>query len=135
MEINISPAESFDDFVAKSLKQWKANITMAQTIGKTLGDRYCEVRYEDLLIQPGHELSSMVRFLGVNEDQKILEQCVKNASFEKMGDGHPQSNDINTAFVRKGIRGDWKNHFSPDLNHRAWSITGDLLESLGYPSL
>jgi len=134
MKKNEIPDRSFDDYVSGFLKQWKSNITMAQTIGKTLGDRYCEVRYEDLLIQPNLEMTRIAHFLDVNEDQEMIETCISNTSFEQMGDGHPQGKEVHTAFVRKGISGDWKNNFSEDLSRRSWSIAGVLLESLGYPA-
>lgn len=133
MKENHVPARSFDDHVCRFLKQWKSNVTVAQTIGNKLGDRYYEVKYEDLLEQPNREVTRLSRFLGVNEDKQTIENCVYNARFEKMGDGHQQGEDHKTAFVRKGIGGDWKNHFSSELNKRAWSMAGDLLELLEYP--
>ena len=126
-------ADSFDDYVSRFLKQWKSNITMAQAAGKILGDRYCEVRYEALLKQPNLEMTRLASFLGASKDEEVIERCVKNSCFEKMGDGHQQGQELNTSFVRKGVSGDWKNHFSKDLCNRTWSIAGDLLKSLGYP--
>ncbi|GMR05685.1 MAG: hypothetical protein BMS9Abin25_0260 [Gammaproteobacteria bacterium] len=134
MKSNKIVTQSFDNFASRFLKEWKSNITMAQTMGIELGDRYCEVRYEALLEQTNLEVTKLARFLGIRDEHKIVEQCVRNACFEKMGDGHPQGHELKTAFVRKGISGDWKNHFSADLSHRAWSIAGDLLDSLDYPS-
>ena len=126
--------QSFDDYAVNFLKQWKSNIAVAQNIGAELGSRYCEIRYEKLLEQPNIEVTKLARFLGVREDKKMIAQSVSKASFKNMGDGRPQGNEFNTAFVRKGISGDWRNHFSPELNHHSYDIAGDLLKSLGYPS-
>ena len=79
-------------------------------------------------------MSRMARFLGVSGDQEMIEYCIYNASFEKMGGGHPQGNETHSAFLRKGVNGDWKNHFSHDLSRRSWKIAGNLLASLGYQS-
>lgn len=134
MKNNRVPAESFEDFVSKEMKKWTTSINMAQAVGNNIGDRYTEVRYEELLDQPSIVMSRMLRFLGVDNDQEIIEKCIGNASFEKMGSGPSQGSENSTFFLRKGVSGDWKEHFNQDLSKQAWSIAGDLLESLGYPS-
>ena len=124
--------QDFDNYVCNYLKQWRACITLAQTIGKQLGDRYCEVRYESLLDRPGIEVGKLMRFLGADDEPELIGRCIQSASFENMGDGRPRGEERNTAFVRKGVAGDWKNHFDADLSRQAWGIAGNLLEHLGY---
>ena len=76
----------------------------------------------------------MLRVLEVDYDQEIIEKCIGNASFEKMGGGPSQGSENSTLFLRKGVSGDWKKHFNQDLSKQAWSISGELLVCLGYPS-
>lgn len=133
MKKNKTVVQSFADYVSNFLKQWRSSIAMAQTIGETLGNRYCEVRYEALLSQPEQEISRLLQFLQVSVDEESIQHSIDSTRFEQMGDGHPQGQDINTAFIRKGTCGDWKNHFSPELAQHAWRIAGDVLKSLDYP--
>lgn len=129
---NKAVAQSFEEYVSAFMKTWKTSITMARTIGAVMGDRYCEVKYEAMLDKPSLEVTKLFHFLEVSANDSVVQHCINSASFEKMGDGHPQGHESRSAFVRKGVRGDWKNHFSAELGRDAWEIAGDLLESLEY---
>lgn len=83
--------------------------------------------YEDMKEDPKREIQKVVQFLGKDLGENVLEKIVKNTSFEVMKD-NPLTNYVtNTApffqtnispFMRKGIAGDWKNHFTVAQNER-----------------
>ncbi len=62
------------------------------------------------------------------EDVKAL---YDRHSFEKMS-GRKRGQEDEGAHLRKGVAGDWKNHFSPRVMARLREASGDLVEALGY---
>lgn len=79
------------------------------------------VRYEDMLIQPEEQLKRMAEFVGLPTDKQRIDKAVKHSNFkslqkveQKRGDDERGSN---FKFFRKGVQGDWKQHFGPE--HKA----------------
>lgn len=94
-------------------------------------DNICLVRYEDMLKNPHKELERIFCYLGKSVEHKILEDAVRKYSFQSLTDRNPGVEDI-SSFVRKGIAGDWKNHFSKDSVEVFKKHNGDALVALGY---
>lgn len=90
------------------------------------------VKYEDLLVKPADELARVVKHLTGNEltDEKS-KSIVENYSFKKMS-GRKKGEENQTSFVRKGIAGDWKNHFSQEAKQVFASFAGRQLIKAGY---
>ncbi len=65
--------------------------------------------------------------LNRNKTKSIL----KDLSFEKLAGRQQGTEDIKSHY-RKGVAGDWKNHFTPEISSQFSSTTGDLLTVLGY---
>ncbi|XP_012673451.2 sulfotransferase 2B1-like [Clupea harengus] len=88
-----------------------------------LGDRILYVTYEEMV----KDLKGVVRrfsdFLGQKMSEETLEQVVSHCSFNTMKTNAMSNYSLvpqeamdtkKSAFLRKGISGDWKNHFSPE---------------------
>ena len=124
-------------FTGKQLRslaaEWNNKVGGAAIQGrKYFGERYVEVKYEDLLQRPEEEFRRLLEFLGAEAGEEVAARCVREASFEKLGEGRKRGEEDPTAFVRKGIAGDWKNVFT-EQNKRAFKRqAGDLLVKLGY---
>ena len=72
----------------KAAQNWALRVGQAIEDGPALfGDRYAEVRYEDLLERPNEEVEKLLGFLGVDTDERLVEHCVSSASFEKLSRG------------------------------------------------
>jgi hypothetical protein len=90
------------------------------------------VRYEDMLTNQPQELKRILQYLGANASSATLKGCVTESSFEAMSGGRQQGEAEQGAHVRKGISGDWKQHFTREVAKRFDAIAGDLLVKLGY---
>jgi hypothetical protein len=94
------------------------------------------VRYEDCLQNGEAELSRVVKALGLSFDPGRVRNAVEANSFEnatrargrerRRGEADP------TAFERKGVAGDWKNHFDRRACELFERHEGAGLRALGY---
>lgn len=90
------------------------------------------VRYEDLLTQPVDELRRIFNGLTGRElSEERAAEIVDKYSFRKMS-GRKQGQENRTSFVRKGVAGDWKNHFSAEAREVFHRFAGDQLIRAGY---
>ena len=91
------------------------------------------VRYEDMLGDVYAVMRRVFDHFGVAlDDERVRVICEKHA-FKKAtgrapGEGDPKS------FNRKGIAGDWENHFSPEQKAAFKEQAGERLVELGYAS-
>jgi hypothetical protein len=74
------------------------------------------IRYQELHCQPKVEVRRMARFVGLPCDQARLDWAIANSSFETMQGIEAEKGLMfnpkhQFPIIRKGIVGDWKNHF------------------------
>ncbi|XP_062993972.1 sulfotransferase 1A1-like [Elgaria multicarinata webbii] len=83
--------------------------------------------YEDLKEDPQREIQKVMEFLERPPDARLVEKIVQHTSFKQMCQNEMANyKSIPTAimdhtispFMRKGITGDWKNHFTVAQNER-----------------
>ncbi|KAH0674792.1 hypothetical protein KY284_025879 [Solanum tuberosum] len=96
------------------------------------------LKYEDLKIDPKKEVAKIALFLGKpfgNEEdlEIVLNKCslerLKNLEVNKSGS--IISYVHNSAFFRKGVVGDWKNHMTPEMEEQLDKITKLKLQGSG----
>lgn len=97
----------------------------------------CVVRYEDLLEDCEAELLRIIRFLRLPVDLQRLERVVKENSFQaetqrRYGSSRKPGESDPTKFQRKGIAGDWRNHFNAESCELIQKFEGWTLRVLGY---
>jgi hypothetical protein len=97
-----------------------------------LGENYAEVRYEALLQRPEEEVRRLLEFLGAEASEEVVERCVASANFETWTKGRGRGQEDSTAFLRKGIAGDWRGVFTEDDKRVFKRAGGELLIKLGY---
>ncbi|MEM6298469.1 MAG: sulfotransferase domain-containing protein [Bacteroidota bacterium] len=144
--VNYRKAMPFDDYenIRKNLPQFiefmftdyanrPRHFSWADFINQHLDKpNVLAVRYEDLLIDPSKELERAIGFLGYPEISR--DELVKVAdaySFEKLAKRKP-GQENNASFLRKGIAGDWKNHFSEEAREVFFKYAGKELIKAGY---
>lgn len=96
-----------------------------------------QIRYENVKRQPAAELRRIVGFLGVDVAEDAIEQVVERHRFKRRSGRRPGQED-NTAFLRKGIVGDWQNYFDEvccdTFKHAKNGRWNRLLLEMGYVS-
>lgn len=97
----------------------------------------CVVRYEDCLKEPVPQLVRMLRFLGDHVDLDRVKRTVEETSFKaitraRYGEAREAGQADNTKFHRKGIAGDWRNHFNEEACRLLEMVEGSSLRRLGY---
>ena len=90
------------------------------------------MRYEDLLEDAAGGLVRMLEHLGVGTDAATVQRCVERHTFEKASKGRARGDLDPTSFFRKGVAGDWRNHFGEEERALFQKRAGHLLVSLGY---
>src|SRR3712207_1704451 len=99
--------------IRKLAADWNVRVGRTVEDGPRLfGDRYAEVRYEELLAHPREEMGRLLRFLDVASDRGSVGRCVGAASFEKLSKGRARGEEDPSSFFRKGVAGDWRDAFT-----------------------
>ncbi|XP_072515379.1 sulfotransferase 2B1-like [Salminus brasiliensis] len=105
-----------------------------------LGDRVLYITYEELIQDLRGVLERILSFFGrqMSDDalDRITEHCLfKNMKDNKMSNYSLVPQDImdnnKSPFLRKGIAGDWKNHFSPELEAKFNAVIREEMEGSG----
>ena len=91
------------------------------------------VRYEDLLEDTALTLEKLLtNFFNITDvDKDRLDAVVNKFSFENQTK-RKQGEESTKSFLRKGIRGDWKNYFQEEEKAAFKKYVGSLLVRLGY---
>ena len=93
---------------------------------------HASVQYERMLVEPVAELArALTQVTGVPPDMPRLEDAVHRNSFEAKSRRAP-GEESKGDFLRKGISGDWRNHFTAEAARVFDGYAGDLLIELGY---
>ncbi|MCK5057839.1 MAG: sulfotransferase domain-containing protein [Candidatus Aminicenantes bacterium] len=94
------------------------------------------ISYEDMLKDPFKVMKGVLNYLNPGYNKRKLKKTVKSQNFEKVSKGRKRGVEDSTSFFRKGVVGDWQNHFSDEIieffvNHEKgkWN---KLLVKLGY---
>jgi len=118
----------FDVYVKKTAAEW-ANYVEAWRASSVL-----LVRYEDFLQEPAECLGRLIKSLiGSDVKKDMLERTVDRFSKENFARALGKAFRHNT-FVRKGVAGDWVNHFSEKNIADFKAVAGETLLSLRYES-
>jgi hypothetical protein len=102
---------------------WRENRDPKQSI---------EVRYEDLLKNTSREFGRVASHFALDTSSSTIERIVEEHRFENMSDGRSRGEQSDDSFVRKGVSGDWKNHFTPHLKDLYREKAGKALVEFGY---
>ncbi|KAH0626569.1 hypothetical protein JD844_001631 [Phrynosoma platyrhinos] len=96
--------------------------------------------YEDMKEDPSREIRKVAQFLGIQLPDPVLKQIVQHTAFESMK-ANPMANYSTlpafimdqgvSPFMRKGMVGDWKEHFTVAQSEQMDDIFAQKLQSSG----
>ncbi|MFZ4855248.1 MAG: sulfotransferase domain-containing protein [Desulfuromonadaceae bacterium] len=113
----------FIKYILKIATEW------SEYIHSWRGQKVITCRYEDLINNPMATLSNLTESLGYSFNTEALEQSIEKSSLSNMRNSLAM---YKGDFVRKGIVGDWKNHFDEIGKSIFKKNAGDILIKLGY---
>ena len=123
------------EWLAGTASEWVEMTRRAREDGRTLlGDRYFELRYEDMKSDPETCIRDAFEFLGADPDAEQVRVCVETASFERATKGRKPGEERPTEFLRKGITGEWREVFTESDRRVFKESAGAFLIELGYES-
>ena len=121
------------EWLSGTAAEWVEMTQRAREDGTTLlGDRYFELRYEDMKVDPESCVRDAFEFLGADADSELIKACVERASFERSTKGRKPGEERPTEFLRKGIAGEWREVFTEGDREVFKEVAGDCLIELGY---
>jgi hypothetical protein len=91
-----------------------------------------ELRYEDLLDDTEGAFRRVASHFGLDASPPTIERIVAENRFEAMSDGRSRGQGNEGSFVRKGVSGDWKTHFTDRVKHLFKQHAGQALIDFGY---
>jgi hypothetical protein len=115
----------FSEYVGRTAAEWRDYVTAwCATPTPTL-------RYEDFLADAPASLAGAVAQIGLTVDEERIRHAVQRNTRENLSRSFDRTFRHNT-FVRRGMAGDWRNHFSVTDLDAFLETAGDVLASLGY---
>ncbi len=89
-------------------------------------------RFEDLASDERLFLRRLFDHLDIAMPEREFSALCEQHTFEKHSRGRSQGEEDRYSHYRKGIVGDWRNHFDPSTLAYFKQVTQDLLRVLGY---
>lgn len=89
------------------------------------------VRYEDLIADPHSVFDGIMDYCRLKVSPQTLRKIVERNDFEKITGRKPGQEDLR-AQLRKGVAGDWRNHFSVTVKDVFKQQFGNALVNAGY---
>ncbi|KAM4633223.1 sulfotransferase 2B1-like [Polymixia lowei] len=102
-----------------------------------LGDRILYITYEEMVQDLRGALRRFSDFLGSNLSEEVIQRIAEHCCFNSMKTNCMSNYSLvpqeimdsnKSPFLRKGIAGDWKNHFSPEQEARFSAVIGAEME-------
>ena len=90
-------------------------------------------KIEECISNPSQKLGAIFRdHWGLDVAPPLLEEAVQRHSFSILAGGRAPGQEDRGSHYRKGVAGDWRNHFTVELARRFEHLYGDMLLLAGY---
>ena len=116
--------------IPRVAEDWRWKTVVAHKIGAVLGERFLEVRFEDVITDPERELHRICDFLGETFDPAVL-QYAENAETEMPADSMQWHRTSTTPPDPEKVY-EWKRRMPVADRILFEAVAGDALELFGY---
>jgi hypothetical protein len=89
------------------------------------------IRYEELLENTKTVFGKVARCFGLDDDPALISRIVERHCFERLSGGRKKGQQSDSSFFRKGVSGDWKNHFTAEVEQIFDEKAGRFLRKQG----
>jgi hypothetical protein len=113
----------------ESISRWKE--AMEAECRWTQMANFFSLSYESLKAAPKETVRALLNWLQIKSNDQVIDEMIRCSSFEAVTGRSAGVEDPNS-FYRKGVSGDWKNHFTDQDRQLFSQIAGDLLVQMGY---
>lgn len=117
--------------VAQSAGIWSQNVSAWRKFAAAHPEACHQVSYEQLHQDPLSASIAVFGFLGASADEATVKASLEEASFRKLS-GRDAGDEDKGSFFRKGVVGDWRNHFDRRDLALFMKQAGELMRELGY---
>jgi hypothetical protein len=114
--------------VAQFAARWRTEILSARRLGRHAGDRYLELRYEDLVAEPERELRTICEHASLPWEPEMLDHTSVSDTAHM-----PEHRNLAQP-PTPGLR-DWRSQMSREDALAFEQVAGDVLRSVGYELL
>lgn len=90
------------------------------------------IRYEEMLDNDAGILKQVAQLFELDDSEDTINRIVKANSFGAMSGGRSKGQSNDSAFARKGVAGDWVNHFDDETKSIYKELIGQFLIDFGY---
>lgn len=123
---NLLSAMTVEEGLMMLMDEWLPASAKIQQSWLASGEKI--IHYEDMLVDASGILEDvLIRHCGLEISSDRLRQVVSSNQFESLTGGRRPGEEDLSAHQRKGISGDWNNHFTPAVHDRFNHLYGNLL--------
>jgi hypothetical protein len=122
----------FPMYVKVLSRTWARDVTAGRTFAREHPDRILEFRYEQLHGDTAGTVRRVLEFLGADAGDPAVQACVQAGSFRRLSGGRQRGQEDRGSHFRKGVVGDWREHFDAESLELFDAGAGELLRELGY---
>jgi hypothetical protein len=90
------------------------------------------ITYERMHAATAPVAAQLFRFLGVADGDDVVAACVAQTSFAALSGGRSAGSTLDGSFFRKGVVGDWRSTFTPEMNEMILSRLGWMYPQFGW---
>ena len=117
------------DTILDAANRWIKSVELAKSFGSKIGEKYMEIRYEDLVTKPEDIIKKTCGFLDIVYDYEMLDHTKQ---VEKLGDTNKKHHSNLSKPISSDSIGKWKNNLSESDQRSITKLLNNHLQRLGY---
>jgi len=111
---------------------WRDTMAKFHNDDAAFPGQHFAIRYESLLADAAGEMTRLFEWFGCDASPETVADVVARNAFALLSGGRKPGEADAKSFLRKGIAGDWKNHFDAECNALYCDVAGEALAAAGY---